>query len=113
MTHKESAVRRRKMAEEVEAGATLGDVALKYDVEMSTARKACYTAGCLKIGRARQKTIGIVAELLNTGDTLSQIADRLDMDLTNVARIYRRCVAAGIKIKVRKRGRPVCNHTSS
>lgn len=113
MTHKESAVRRKKMVAEVEAGASLGETALKYDVEMTTVRKACYTAGCLEVGTARQKTVDLIATMLNTNDTLSQIAKRLNMDLTNVARIYRRCVAAGIKLKARKRGRPVCNHIKS
>lgn len=105
MTHKEQTIRRAKMTAELARGIPIREVAIKYNVAYDTARKASRLLD--RTPKSRVRLIELIAELLNTKDSLQQIADRLTLDYFNVARVYRRCVAAGIKLEKRKRGRPL------
>lgn len=105
MTHKERAKRRGEMAQLVSAGVSLAEVAHLYSVTEATVRNACAEYG-QHTRYNRRIPYSAIADMLNTEDTLTAIAERHKLPANYAAKIYRRCVAAGMKMAKRRPGAP-------
>lgn len=106
LTHAERAERRRSIAEAVEAGASLQAAARQYRVCIVTVRDACRQHGVRlpSVTRAHRRTarsMDVLAALINTEETLAQIAARFGMHASHVQQIARDARKAGIRL-----GRP-------
>lgn len=106
MTHEQRRERGKLLAAEVASGQDVYDVAVKHKVS----REIVYAACRLHNGSAqlyvKASVYKTVAELQNTGDSLSEIARRLRVPFLHVHRVYTNCRKHGISMKTRRRGRP-------
>lgn len=104
MTHAERAERRAKVAEYCRTH-SVRDAAQHFGVTPPYVYDACATAGveCLREPSARKagRVLDIVAALVNTAQPYATIAERKGVTRQAVHAIVTRCVAAGIKVKVR------------
>ena len=80
MTHKESAERRKRIAESVASGKAIGEVARMFGVDISTARYACDEHGIIRPSQLqlakRRKRIAIA---VGSGRSIDDVAERFEV----------------------------------
>lgn len=102
--------RRAAIAQAVRNGMTVHQAASHYGVGMTTAYNALKEHSVVVDGRSCTKgTYEILADLLNTFDTLEEIGKRHGKSMQRVLQILNRAREAGIKIEHRP---PRINHAS-
>jgi uncharacterized protein (DUF433 family) len=104
MSHAERAKRRERIAAEILSGLSVQEAADKYRVSADHIRSCCDIAGEPRVSTF--SSYSLIADLLNTDETLQALAEKHGRGKENVSLIYRKCLKAGIKVRKRKRGRP-------
>jgi hypothetical protein len=103
LSHVQRAERRREMARLVEQGRPPQAVAIDFGVSRGLVYDACTERGVV-LPRGlpvAQRTLAIVAELLNTDDTYTVIAARWGRSTERVRQIADAAAAAGIRVVLR------------
>lgn len=101
-THRQRADRREAIAEAVRAGDAPREVALEFGVSMGTVYHACQAGGVALTRRPVQRrvtvrTLAVLAELQNTTDRGSAIAERHGVSRQWVCELQQRAQAAGLR----------------
>jgi transposase len=100
MTHQERTSRRRRMADLVHNGLTLGEVAGQFGVSMTMVRMAYeefHPGEKAKKGRPRaSSTVRILALLIKTPLTLQEIADRVGVKYQRVQELQMELQGVGL-----------------
>lgn len=106
MTHEERRARREAMAEDILRGESLGVVAATYGVSYGTACLANKLAGVRGIQGPGVKlsTFAILAKLLNSDASLTEIASEFSLTHQRVSQIYGAAIKAGIRVPRRRQG---------
>jgi hypothetical protein len=82
----------------------------KFKVSAMTVRKACYefevTLPDLPSRRLSVSSYQIIADLINTKDSLAALAEKYNVHRQWVSEIYRQCAEVGITMPARTVGRP-------
>lgn len=107
MTRQEKTQRRKDVSNDILAGLSIKEVTEKYDIGYDTVLKACKEHGVIvkyPNKTRNNKVYKILADLINTQDTLTQIAERHNVTKQYVSIVYTLSREAGIQIQERKHG---------
>lgn len=96
--------RRKQIAEYIAAGHTSQQACRKFAVCPMTVCNACMDHNVGMRSRVKNRTLKIIAELLNTDDSCTKIGKRLGVSGTAIGYVMNRAIVAGIQIKRRGPG---------
>lgn len=94
------------LVDEIRRGASVRTTAKRYRLTISAVRLVCRDHGLSVPRDGSDRVYAIIARLMNTDDSLVQVAEATGVSKVYVHRIYQRCRSAGVPIKERPRGRP-------
>ena len=109
MTHKESRELRRKIWEAMSGGKSRSEVIREFGVSIYFVARAMSEYGHIPdsgqgvsvggvTGTLKRSTFHIIAAMLNTKDSHSDIAKRFNVSKQRISQIHKSCVEAGIPV---------------
>lgn len=100
MDHASRSARRKRIADFIAAGGSLREATAHFGVSESLVRQSAREYGVIFTGRmTSDRTFAILADCLNTDDTLHVIGDRHGVAHSWVCRIAKKAHAAGIRLR--------------
>ena len=105
MTHEERRERRKQLSAAVAGGMSVPQAAREFGMGCKYAYLACIEFGGLPDGYAKiihPSSMQILAKLLNTNESISEIARQCKLTHQRISKIYRLAIEAGIKFPHRK-----------
>lgn len=102
MSQEERRLRASRIVEAVRGGSTREAVAAEFDVTADYVRRCCSHAGICK-GRATFRSYEVIASLINTTKTLTEIAGEYGVTKQAIHGVYQKCLTAGIPVHRRDR----------
>ena len=108
-SHATGRVRRKAMAEAIQAGESEAKVAKRFGVEVGYVRRAARQNGVLIAAERYKDTSAydVIGDLCRTTDPLAVVAIRHGLSRARISQIYTRCREVGIPVNRRKQGRSV------
>jgi hypothetical protein len=98
---------RKNIADDVLSGMTIKELCKKYKVSMHQVHMACKEHGVqppLHI-KLQASTYSVIADLINTNKSFSQIGREKYITRQRVEQVYHRCKETGIPVKSRSKSR--------
>lgn len=107
MTHDERRRRRAAIAAAAKADGPVA-AALRFGVTPETVRTACreHGVGMTRAAPSSVSTYEIIGALISTDTPIAAVAAARGLSKQRVHQIYQKCLAAGIPVRTRARGRP-------
>jgi transposase len=109
LTHEQRAERRKTMAMAVRDGVDIREIARTEGVSLSQIHIACREHG-VQTQHLGKRPLGpnhyTILAALFSDDSCDEIGRKLGIDGSMVQTVYRRCIAAGVPVTRRRRGRP-------
>ncbi len=106
MRHSERAIKRMEIAVFIRDGGTVKEAEMAFNVKGSHVRACCRENNVNIPGKPRGAfgAYRVIAALLNTEKSLTEIAEECNTTKQNISQIYLKCLENGIVMKERKQG---------